>query len=279
MTLIPSFVIFFFVYICFGFVLAQKQKRNDLVDMMWGPGIAGFSWLAFAVVGSGFGWVLPLIITIWALRLSLHIALRANNNEDARYAAWREEWMKKGERYFQIRSFFQVFFLQGILMIAVALPVVLAMYFGWGTMSVQWWQIIGLLIWIEGFTIETLADWQLSDFLARKHAGLETSKYMTHGIWGWSRHPNYFGEVEQWWGVFLIALTPQAPWTWLGIISALTITFLILKVSGIPILEAQFEDDPEYQDYQQQVNAFFPWPPQQKDIQDIQDEQTEDVIE
>jgi len=275
MLLIPALTIFFFSYAVFGFFLSKKLRRNDIVDVMWGPGIAGLSWVAYTISGIGISWVLPLLVSIWALRLSFHIALRAGDHEDARYKTWRIQWMKRGERYFQIRSFLQIFVLQGLLMAVVALPIILAVYSGWGE-RIMWWQIIGLLVWIEGLTIETLADWQLSDFLERKHAGLESSSFMTRGIWSWSRHPNYFGEVELWWGIFLIALTPNAPWTWLGIISAVTITYLILKVSGIPMLEAQFADDPEYQAYQKTTNAFIPWPPRQQKKQNTESVQSVD---
>jgi steroid 5-alpha reductase family enzyme len=263
MKFIPILTTFFAIYTLFGFGLAWYFRRNDIVDMMWGPGIAAFAWIAYLNVGTGIAWIIPVIISIWALRLSIHIGMRASEKEDSRYAAWRQEWMKKGERYFYIRSFFQVFVLQGILMSVVALPAILAAYFGWGD-RITWWQIIGILVWIEGFAIESIADWQLVDFIKRRHAGLEKETFMKRGIWAWSRHPNYFGEVEQWWGIFLIALTPNAPWTWLGIISPLVITFLILKVSGIPLLEASFDDNPEYQEYKKNVNAFVPWPRKKK---------------
>lgn len=259
MKLIPIVTIFFALYAISGFGLAWYFRRNDLVDMMWGPGIAALAWIAYLNIGTGLVWIIPMIMSIWAIRLSVHIALRAaEKKEDARYAAWREEWMKKGSHYFYIRSFFQVFLLQGIFMVIVALPALLSVYFGWGE-RIMWWQIVGILVWIEGFAIESIADWQLSDFLHRKHAGLEEDQFMKRGIWAWSRHPNYFGEVEQWWGIFLIALAPQAPWTWLGILSPIFITYLILKVSGIPMLEAQFADNPEYQAYKEKVNAFIPW--------------------
>lgn len=259
MKLIPLLTIFFTLYSFFGLGLAWYFRRNDVVDMMWGPGIAGFAWIVYANVGAGLSWILPLLITIWALRLSIHIAMRsAGKKEDPRYALWRQEWKKKGERYFYIRSFLQVFVLQGILMSVVALPAMLAIYFGWGE-RIMWWQIIGILVWLEGLSIESIADWQLVDFLERKHAGLEKDQFMKRGLWSWSRHPNYFGEVEQWWGIFIIALTPHAPWTWLGILSPIVITYLILKVSGIPMLEEQFADNPEYQAYKEKVNAFIPW--------------------
>ena len=259
MKLILILTIFFISYTSFSFGIAWYLRRNDIMDILWGPGIALYAWITYGVVGSStHAWIIPLLITLWALRLSIHIGMRASSQEDTRYATWRKEWMHRGERYFRIRSLFQIFILQGILMLVIALPAMLAIYFGWGE-RIMWWQIIGILIWLEGFTIETIADWQLLDFLHRKHAGLEQETFMKRGLWAWSRHPNYFGEAEQWWGVFLIALTQYAPWTWLGILSPILITYLILKVSGIPMLEAQFADNPEYQHYKEKVNAFIPW--------------------
>lgn len=270
MTLLPAIFIFLGFYVLAGFVMSIRQNRNDIVDALWGPGIAGFAWLAYVIAGTGWTWILPVIITIWALRLSLHVIMRMSPREDARYAAWRHEWLERGFVYFRIRSFLQVFLLQGILMIVVALPAILAAWTG-GQGNLMWWQIIGLLIWASGFLIETLADWQLADFLKRKRAGLETEKYMMRGLWSWSRHPNYYGEVQQWWGVFLLALSAGAPLTWIGIISPIAITFLILKVSGIPMLEEQFAHDPEYQAYQRSVSAFIPLPPAQEKENDNED--------
>jgi steroid 5-alpha reductase family enzyme len=110
-----------------------------------------------------------------------------------------------------------------------------------------------------GFTFETVSDWQLAQFLKipSKKGGV-----MTTGLWRYSRHPNYFGEVTLWWGIYIIALS--VPNGWLSIIGPLTITFLILKVSGIPMLEEGFRDNPDFQKYKQRTSAFIPLPPRKE---------------
>jgi steroid 5-alpha reductase family enzyme len=115
---------------------------------------------------------------------------------------------------------------------------------------------LGILVWIIGFVFESVGDLQLSKFIALPE---NKGKIMTKGLWKYTRHPNYFGEVTQWWGIFLIVFT--APLGLLAIVSPLTITFLILKVSGIPMLEKKYKDNPEFEMYKRVTNTFFPWFP------------------
>ena len=114
----------------------------------------------------------------------------------------------------------------------------------------------GALLWLFGFFFETVGDWQLAKFLEKKNS---KEKVMKTGLWKYSRHPNYFGEVTMWWAVFLI--TTNSPLGFYGIISPLIISFLILFVSGVPLLEQKYAGDPEYEEYKKKTSKFIPLPP------------------
>ncbi len=119
---------------------------------------------------------------------------------------------------------------------------------------------LGLLVWITGFVFESVADAQLKNFIKTKKG--KDKKIMDEGLWKYSRHPNYFGEVTMWWGIFLISVgTNYWPIT---IISPVTITYLILKVSGVPLLEKKYQDDPDFKKYAIRTSIFFPLPPKNK---------------
>ena len=178
---------------------------------------------------------------------------KGEGGEDFRYRQWREEW---GET-FVWRSFLQIFMLQGAVIFLVLSPVLLifnAPGEGLGLLDVA-----GLLVWLFGFTFEALGDWQLLMF---KKNPKNRGKIMQTGLWRYTRHPNYFGEATLWWGLFLIAVT--VPWGVLAITSPLLIDFLLLKVSGMPMLEAKYENNPEFASYKSRTNALFPWWPKQQ---------------
>jgi steroid 5-alpha reductase family enzyme len=155
---------------------------------------------------------------------------------------------------FALRSYVQIFLLQGTLMLVVGMPVLVA-GFGRGP-SIGMLDYVGVAIWLIGFLYETVADFQLLLF---KRNPENRGAIMTKGLWRYSRHPNYFGEALLWWGPFLIALgTPFGIWT---VISPLTIAFLLLRVSGIPMLEKKYENRQDFAAYKDRTNAFIPWPP------------------
>jgi len=248
-------------------ILALIKRRNDIVDVAWGLGIAGLGWLAWISHGMNFSLLslVPLIlVSIWAVRLSMHIALRSGNHEDPRYSAWRKQWLEKGGIYFVTRSFLQVFLLQAFLMIVVSLPVVVAMIFvhdgGW--MMQHWWQWIGVLIWLEGMFFEVVGDWQLAYFIKMKKKGLvPTSAMLDRGMWAWTRHPNYFGEIELWWGMFIMVLSPALPgWGIIAVLSPLFMTITLRYISGVPMTEAlMIKLFPEkYREYMNEVPMLFP---------------------
>jgi len=213
------------VYMTGWFIAAQIRGRNDIADVAWGLGfvLAAIVSLVAGNVYSARGLVISGLVLIWGLRLALHIHSRNRaKGEDPRYRKWREEW----GRWFVLRSFLQVFMLQGLLLLLVAVPIVFANTAD--ARPLEWLHLLGLLIWLYGFIFEAVGDWQLLKFLRNP---ANKGKLMTSGLWRYTRHPNYFGEVTLWWGIWLMTLS--LPDGWMTIIGPLTITFLIMKVSGI----------------------------------------------
>ena len=237
------------------FMISIIVKRNDIADIAWGLGIFLVALLSYATGPQNFFTLAVTVLAgLWGLRLSLRILLRnLKKSEDARYKKWRDEWGK----WFYFRSYLQVYLLQGTLMIVVGYPFVHASVFGTGV-AFGWWQMVGVAIWVIGYFFEVVGDWQLDRFLGQPE---NRGKVMQSGLWRYSRHPNYFGEVTMWWGVWLMVAT--LPYGYLALISPLTISFLILKVSGIPMLERLFANNPEFQDYCRRTSVFFPPPPKQ----------------
>ncbi len=238
-------------YMSLWFVFSVIRHRNDVADIAWGLGFVLMAWSSFAMPGYSFrGLLVTALVTIWGLRLSYHIYTRNKDKpEDARYAVWRKTWDN-----FLLRSFLQIFMLQGILLFLISLPVLFIN--GSHADTFAGTDVIGLLIWCIGFCFETVADSQLKSFISNPaHKG----KIMDSGLWKYSRHPNYFGEVTQWWGIFILALSlPNALVTMIG---PLTITILILFVSGIPLLEKKYAGRPDFEAYKKRTSIFFPLPP------------------
>lgn len=239
-------------YMSVWFLVALVIKRNDVADIAWGLGFVVASITTLIKTGNhSFTAILATaLVLIWGLRLSWHIGLRnIKKSEDYRYKAWRDSWGK----WFVVRSYLQIFMLQGLLMLLIVSPVMLIYTYSFhGIFPLA---ITGTLIWIVGFLFESIGDKQLSKFISNpKNKG----HIMKTGLWQYSRHPNYFGEVTQWWAIGVIALTFN--YGWLGLIGPLVITFLIVKVSGIPLLEDRYKDNPEYQEYRLRTSILIPMP-------------------
>ena len=246
-----------FVSITALFVYALIIKDNSIVDVAYGLVSALTCWMAFIFIGGTHPRTLLLLclVTLWGVRLAIHIGLRkkGETGEDFRYRQWRQEW---GET-FVWRSFLQIFMLQGAVVYVVILPVLLAIHNPGGELGL--FDLAGLWVWLFGFTFEAVGDWQLLRF---KENPANRGRIMRSGLWRYSRHPNYFGEAVLWWGPFLIAL--GTPYGGLALFSPLLIDFLLLKVSGIPMLEAKYEGNPEFISYREQTNALVPWLPRRK---------------
>ncbi len=236
------------------FIISLVWKRNDIADVAWGMGymlIAGF--LAYQKPLSETAlWVFALT-AVWAFRLSGHILLRLRGKaEDFRYRQWREAW----GRNFYLRSYAQVYLLQGFFMLIIAAPLIVA---GLAASENQgFWPGFamgaGLVVWAVGFYFEVAGDYQLARFMRnRKHK----EEVLQSGLWRLCQHPNYFGEILVWWGLFILVL--PLPHGWMAIVSPLTITWLLAFVSGVPMLEKRYESNPAYQAYKNRTPALWPW--------------------
>jgi steroid 5-alpha reductase family enzyme len=188
------------------------------------------------------------LVTVWGLRLALHIGVRnAGAGEDFRYRKWREE---AGTSFWWI-SLLKVFLLQAVLLWIVSSPLQLAQL--GGGESVTALDVLGVGLWGFGFLFETVADWQLQRF---KKGPATSGHVMRSGLWSVSRHPNYFGEAVLWWGIALLAVPGGG---WLSFVGPLMITFLLLEVSGVAMLDtAMVERRPDYADYIATTPAFVP---------------------
>ena len=245
-------LIFMFAFMSLWFAIAIWRKRNDIADIVWGLGF-----IAATLVALFLSWpvstralLVSALVLIWGGRLAIRIFLRnRGKEEDRRYQEWRKQW---GD-HFLIGSFLQVFMLQGILILIVASPVLLVINSAATPLNLL--DYIGVLIWLIGFGFEH----QLDCFTKNP---ANKGKVMKYGLWRYSRHPNYFGEVLLWWGVFLLALSVDKGL--LSVIGPLTITFLILKVSGIPLAEKRLKNKEEFQDYMQKTSVFIPLPPKKE---------------
>ena len=245
-----------FGYFLVFFLVAQAIRNNSIVDMGWGPGFVVVSVYAYvATEQSTFRATVALIlVSIWGIRLAYHIVKRNwGKPEDFRYANWRKEWGK----WVVPRAFFQVFMLQGLFMMVVVLPVLLIQHSqqpGFG-----WIETTGLVVWGIGFYFEAVGDRQLKEFKANPQ---NKGKIIQTGLWRYTRHPNYFGEAAMWWGIGIMAVPVE--WGWLGIISPVTITWLLVFVSGVPMLEKKYRGRPDFEAYAAKTNAFFPWFPRKQ---------------
>ncbi|MBA3788812.1 DUF1295 domain-containing protein [Patescibacteria group bacterium] len=253
-----------FLYMCFAFIISLIRKDNGTADIAYGWGFVLVACVTYILGTQSFhGFLVTGLATIWAARLSIRIYLRNRGKpEDFRYRTWREEWGKT----FVLRSFLQVYMLQGLVIFLVVLPVSLVnLYSGpivLGSIP-DLIALLGLLIWIKGFFFETVGDWQLTRFM-RDPAN--KGKIMDKGLWHYTRHPNYYGESLMWWGIALISfgtllVTGNVLLALLPFIGPILITFLLLKVSGVPMLETHFAGNPAWEAYKAKTSVFLPWFP------------------
>ena len=234
-------------------LLSLPLRDSSIIDVAWGPAFAACAWLWFATAPAGGGprsWLACVLVTVWALRLGGYIAWRNHGRgEDPRYARWREE---AGGSWWW-RSYLTVFLLQGALVAVIASPLLAAQA---GAAPLGLLDAAGVLLWLVGFVFEAGGDWQLARFKARPE---NRGKLLTTGLWSWTRHPNYFGDACLWWGYWLLAVAAGGWWT---VFAPMLMTALIVKVSGVALLEKDLsKSKPGYAEYVRRTSAFLPRPP------------------
>ena len=236
-------------------LLSLILKDSSIVDIIWGAGFVMSVWVAFlntpAMINARH-YLILILVTIWGLRLSLHIFFRnVGKGEDFRYAKWREE---NGKQWWW-RSFFKVFLLQGLLMWLIASPLS-AIQASTEPVNLIFLDYIAIITWLIGFFFEAIGDYQLTRFRANPS---NKGKLLDYGVWRYTRHPNYFGDSAQWWAFYIIALAAGGWWT---IFSPILMTHFLVNVSGVAMLEKSLiERKPGYKAYAERTNAFIPWFP------------------
>lgn len=239
--------------------LFSLWKRDaSIIDIFWGLGFVLAAWIYFWMSEASITrkYLVIALVTLWGLRLSLYILWRNwGSGEDYRYQAMRA----KDPQGFPLRSLYTVFWLQAILLWAISMPLLQAQRATTPT-GLVWLDLLGLVFFVIGFVFEAGGDWQLARFKAEP---ANRGKVLEHGFWRYTRHPNYFGDAMVWWGFFFfVAATPGSLWT---IYSPIVVTFLLLRVSGVALLEKGLKESrPAYQDYVERTSAFFPWFPKRR---------------
>lgn len=228
----------------------MKKNRTDIADITWGPGFLLIAWTAFILSPfSSFSLAINILITIWAIRLAVHVFLKnQKRKEDFRYQNLKKSW----KTHISLRIFFQVFILQGVILYIVSLPIL------WinthpESLSMNFFQF-AIPLWLVGFAIETVSDYQLLVF---KRNASNKEELLKTGLWSFARHPNYLGEIIQWWAVWFMCIS--IPWGWVLIISPALITYLIVMISGIAPLEEKMKNYPEFSEYAKKTPALIPF--------------------
>ncbi|MDU8884883.1 DUF1295 domain-containing protein [Yeosuana sp. MJ-SS3] len=230
-------------------------KNVSIVDIFWGVGFVLVN--AYYVFMSGElntrKILILTLVSIWGLRLAIYLAYRnIGKGEDFRYQEFRRNYGVKRYWWF---SFFQTFLLQGALIMIISLPL-LGVNLSASTGKLNVLDYIGILVWLIGFTFEAGGDWQLARF---KSDYKNKGKVLNTGFWKYTRHPNYFGDSAVWWAYAIFSIAAGSYWQ---IIGSFVMTLLIIKISGVSLLEKTLkETKPQYRDYIQKTNSFFPWFP------------------
>ena len=239
----------------FLWIVSIFIKNVSIVDLFWGFGFvvtAGFYYLKTGDADPRKNLLLALV-AIWGLRLSVYLTLRnAGKGEDFRYRQFRKNY---GENRYWWISFFQTFLLQGVLMWLISAPLLGAQYYS-EAKPLGFPDYAAIALWLTGFIFEAGGDWQLSSFKADPS---NKGKVLDRGFWRYTRHPNYFGDSAVWWGFGLLSLGAGS---YISALGSLLMTGLIIKVSGVALLEKSLkEQKPEYREYIRKTSSFLPWFP------------------
>ncbi len=253
MTLFLQAALLILVLVTLLWIWSVFLKNVSIVDIFWGLGFVLVNALYVLLSGEvNTRKILVLVlVSIWGLRLSLYLAYRnIGKGEDFRYQEFRRNYGPKRYWWF---SFFQTFLLQGVLIMIVSLPL-LGIHSGSGELKLL--DYLGITVWFIGFAFEAGGDFQLVRF---KRDLANKGKVLNTGFWKYTRHPNYFGDSAVWWAYAIFSIAAGSYWQ---IIGSVVMTLLIIKVSGVALLEKTLNDTkPQYREYIEKTNSFFPWFP------------------
>jgi steroid 5-alpha reductase family enzyme len=263
--LLWSLLAVFGLFLLFYFIGLKKESFNT-VDIAYGAGFILATLVSWAASGSEFlierKILVSILVIMWGIRIAVFLTLRRfgkdeKTGEDRRFKKFRDEWGKS----LWWKGFLQIYLSQVVLIIIIGLPALVvtaneSMNRGWLLTD-----YVGIGIWIIGFFFEFTADLQMHLF---KRKPENKGKIMTKGLWKYSRHPNYFGEITMWFGLFIIALYEFKAWNFVSIIGPIMIALLLIFVTGLPLAEKRFEDNEEYQEYKSYTNKIIPWFPKKR---------------
>ena len=269
-VLLSALIILIYYLIVFG--LAELARDYSLADVLWG---FGFVTLAVALVfirHNTVGFIHPagsfvtLFIMLWGLRLFYYLGKRNQKfGEDFRYKELRTRLSEWSPRLSALR---RIFLVRALMMFVVALPIVIVHAYPTDTEIFQNLDARGHIgiavgggLFVVGYLLEIIADGQLWTFRRRLE---NRGRVLKTGLWRFSRHPNYLGEILIWWGVFIVVVTNAQPIGWVTILSPLLVTFRLLFVSGIPAVERRLQDNKEYRAYREATSVLIPLPPKKR---------------
>jgi steroid 5-alpha reductase family enzyme len=240
------------IYLTAMLILVQLKKDNTIGNFTWGGGCVLLALYTFFATKTYLPrqTLVTTLITLWGIRLIVYLYSRYKKGADPRFVAWQQQW----GRYALLASFWWIWIAQGALLLVMSYLGVFVNLVPSSDLNAL--DITGLIGWIIGFVFESVGDYQLYRFMKERH---EPEAIMNRGLWRFTRHPNYFGEILMWWGLYLIALS--IPWGWTTIISPLTINILLIFFTGIPWTEAVFKGNPQYELYKKKTSMLIPWWP------------------
>lgn len=236
-------------------LISVRNQDASVADIGWGLGFVLLAWVYCGLSPELTlrSWLVAALATLWGTRLSVDILRRhRGKGEDPRYQAMRAA---QGPPFWW-RSLFTVFWLQGAILWFVAQPLLVAV---WAAQPAALTAVdgLGVVLFAIGFGFEVVGDYQLERFKAEPS---NRGHVLDRGLWRYTRHPNYFGDATLWWGLFAIAAaTPRG---WLTVLSPALMTYLLMRVSGVTLLEDGLKaSKPGYREYIARTPAFFPWFP------------------
>ncbi|MEU5054116.1 MULTISPECIES: DUF1295 domain-containing protein [unclassified Streptomyces] len=238
------------------FAVAVRTGLHRIVDVAWGIGFTAVALVSYVMSADdgdpGRRLLVTVLTAVWGLRLALHIARRGRGHgEDPRY----EALLAKAPGNRDLYALRIVYLLQGALVWLVSLPVQAAQY---GARPLSAFAVAGAALWAVGLFFEAVGDHQLARF---KSDPAHRGRVMDRGLWSLTRHPNYFGDFCVWWGLFLVACDAGAAPAAVTVVSPLTMSYLLLRGSGKPLLERHMAERPGYAAYAARTSGFFPRPP------------------